>query len=195
MRSSVLRPHPTPSARLGISVSPYSLGSPIEGPRRRASPVPPPTFPTCRSPYPGGVPRRIPGSSRGLLPSPSKLRLGLLTFRPCNLTRQQDSLHGTARRFAPVVSCHLPAGSGPVASLRRRDFARRRTPPTELPGLCSDRTRSGLRRPSPPRLVGPLLQRRTLVPERRLAFSDDRTSLTCKSGGDLSGHAFKDNYS
>lgn len=189
LRSSVLRPHPTPSARLGISVSPYTLGPPIKGLRRRVSPVPLPTFSPCRSPYPGGVPRCIPGSSRGLLPSPNRLRLGLPTFRLCNLTRQQDSLYGTARRSAPVVSWHLPVGSGSVASLRRRDFARRRTPPSELPGLCSGRTRSNLRHPSTPRLVGPLIERRALAPEGRPASSEDRTSLTCASGSDLSGHA------
>lgn len=34
----------------------------------------------------------------------SYVRLGLLTFRLCNLTRQQDSLHGAARRLAPIAS-------------------------------------------------------------------------------------------
>ena len=49
----------------------------------------------------------------------SYVRLGLLTFRLCSVTRQQDSLHGAARRLAPDASCLLPVGSGRVASLRR----------------------------------------------------------------------------
>ncbi len=84
---------------------------------------------------------------------PSRVKLGLPTFRFCNLTGQQDSLHGTARWLAPVTSGFPPGWFGPCASLRRRDFARRRTPSTELPGLCSDRTCFRIPAPSPPAAV------------------------------------------
>jgi hypothetical protein len=149
-------------------------------------------------PFP--VPRRGPSLRSGFfarfLPSPVQC-----AARPPHLSALKfNEAAGFPSWYGPS-SCTrrlvlTPGWRGLVASLRRRDFARRRTPASGLPGLCPDRTRIIPRLPLPSSAFRAPGSRCTVVPEMGWDRFEGSTPLTCWSDGSFrAGHAIGSYYS